>query len=180
LQYWESFSDNGAEFIDAHLRNYCDDHQITFTRSRPSNKNDGAHVEGKNWTVVRRAVGYHRYDTGVELELFNELYGLLRLMTNFFIPQQHLISKIRNGAKVTKRYDRAQTPYERVLGDGRIDQEIKERLYQQYESLNPAQIRRQMHSLNDQILAITRAKRHKGKEPSGPTMLKRAKIREAT
>lgn len=137
-------------------------------------------MEGKNWTVVRRAVGYHRYDTGVELELFNELYGLLRLMTNFFIPQQHLISKIRNGAKVTKRYDRAQTPYERVLGDGRIDQEIKERLYQQYESLNPAQIRRQMHSLNDQILAITRAKRHKGKEPSGPTMLKRAKIREAT
>ena len=87
-------SDNGAEFINAHLRNYCDDHQIIFTRSRPGNKNDGAHVEGKNWTVVRRAVGYHRYDTGVELELLNEIYGLLRLTTNFFIPQQHLISKI--------------------------------------------------------------------------------------
>ena len=120
-------------------------------------------MEGKNWAVVRRAVGYHRYDSAVELELLNELYGLLRLMTNFFIPQQHLISKIRNGAKVTKRYDGAQTPYERVLGDVRIDQEIKERLYQQYESLNPAQIRREKNSLNDQILAITRAKRHKAK-----------------
>ena len=130
-------SDNGAEFINAHLRNYCDDHQITFTRSRPGNKNDGAHVEGKNWTVVRRAVGYHRYD-------------------------------------------RAQTPYERVLGDARIDQEIKKRLYQQYESLNPAQIRREMNSLNDQILAITRAKRHKAKEAPVPKMLKRAKIYEAT
>lgn len=124
--------------------------------------------------------GYHRYDSAAELELPNELYGLLRLMTNFFIPQQHLISKIRNGAKVTKRYDRAQTPYERVLGDDRIDREIKDRLYRQYESLNPAQIRRQMNSLNDQILAITRAKRHKAKEAPVPTMLKRAKIREAT
>ena len=67
-----------------------------------------------------------------------------------------------------------------MLGDARIDQEIKDRLTQQYESLNPAQIRREMNSLNDQILAITRAKRHKGKEPSVPTVLKRAKIHEAT
>ncbi len=65
-------SDNGSEFINGHLLRYCQDQQITFTRSRVGNKNDGAHVEQKNWSVVRHAVGYHRYDTAAELALLNE------------------------------------------------------------------------------------------------------------
>jgi hypothetical protein len=110
-------SDNGSEFINGHLLRYCTEQKITFTRSRAGRKNDGAHVEQKNWSVVRRAVGYHRYDTEVELALLNQIYALLRLQTNFFTPSQKLVEKHRVGAKVTKRYDTAATPYQRVLAD---------------------------------------------------------------
>ena len=103
-------SDNGSEFINAHLLAYCEQEELTFTRSRSGNKNDGAYVEQKNWSVVRRAVGYHRYDTPAELELLNGIYALLRLQTNFFCPQQKLVEKHRHGAKVTKRYDTAKPP----------------------------------------------------------------------
>jgi hypothetical protein len=88
--------------------------------------------------VVRRAVGYHRYDTAAEVELLNQIYALLRLQINFFTPQQKLISKTRQGAKVIKRYDAAQTPYQRLLADERIDEKIKTGLTQQYLTLNPA------------------------------------------
>jgi hypothetical protein len=151
-------SDNGSEFINAQLLRYCTEHEITFTRSRPGHKNDGAHVEQKNWSVVRRAAGYHRYDTGTELALLNELYALLRLQINFFSPQQKLISKTRHGAKVTKRYDTAQTPYQRVLADERVPQEIKTALSEQYQGLNPAQLRRDILTLGDRLLEMVRAK----------------------
>jgi len=99
-------SDNGTEFINHQLLRFCVERKITFTRSRPGHKNDGAHVEQKNWTVVRHAVGYARYDTAGELTVLNQLYQLLRLETNFFTPQQKLKSKTRDGAKITKRYGR--------------------------------------------------------------------------
>lgn len=102
---------NSAERrINHHLFRYCEGQKITFTRSRSGNKNDGAHVEEKNWSVVRKTVGYYRYDTAAELELLGQIYEVLRLQTNFFSPSQKLISKTRHGAKVTKRYDTAQTP----------------------------------------------------------------------
>ena len=81
----------------------CERHQITFTRARPGNKNDGCHVEQKNWAVVRTVVGYHRYDTGAELLLLNEIWQLQSKLTNYFYPQQKLISKIRHGATVSKK-----------------------------------------------------------------------------
>jgi hypothetical protein len=121
-------SDNGSEFINNQLLRYCEQNQITFTRSRAGRKNDGAYVEQKNWSVVRQTVGYHRYDTDAELALLNQIYGLLRLTINFFTPQQKLISKHREGAKVIKRYDTAKTPYQRVLADPRISQKIKDGL----------------------------------------------------
>ena len=77
-------SDNGSEFINHHLLRWCEYNKLTFTRSRAGRKNDGAHVEQKNWSVVRRAVGYHRYDTTAELDLLNQIYDLLRLQTNYF------------------------------------------------------------------------------------------------
>src|SRR5699024_10328152 len=118
-------SDNGSEFINHHLVRWCQEHKLTFTRSRSGNKNDGAHVEEKNWSVVRKAVGYHRYDTPAEQDLLNRLYGLLRLQNNFFSPSQKLIEKHRHGAKVTKRYDTAQTPYQRVLADPNVTKKTK-------------------------------------------------------
>ena len=107
-------SDNGSEFINHHLLDWCERRQITFTRSRPGNSNDGAHVEQKNWAVVRTVVGYHRYDTAAELALLNTIWGWQSLMTNYFYPQQKLLSKARDGAKVIKKYDRATTPHRRA------------------------------------------------------------------
>jgi len=151
-------SDNGSEFINAQLLRYCEQNKITFTRSRAGRKNDGAYVEQKNWSVVRQAVGYHRYDTDAELALLNQVYALLRLMTNFFCPQQKLLSKHRTGAKVTKHYDTAKTPYQRVLADPRVPDKIKTGLTRQYQQLNPAQLRRDLLALNDKLLDATRAK----------------------
>jgi hypothetical protein len=108
-------SDNGAEFINAHLFNYCTTHKITFTRSRPGNKNDGAHVEQKNWTRVRQLVGYLRFDTPAELALLNEIWALDATYTNYLLAQQKLVFKQRTGAKITKRHDRATTPHQRAL-----------------------------------------------------------------
>src|ERR1035437_5087056 len=107
-------SDNAAEFINAHLLDYCNERHITFTRSRSANKNDGAYVEQKNWTHVRQLVGYLRFDTEQELDLLNQIWALDGVFTNYLLAQQKLAFKQRHGSKVTKRYDRAQSPYERA------------------------------------------------------------------
>jgi len=106
-------SDNGSEFINHHLYSYCRDEGITFTRSRSYKKNDSCHVEQKNWTVVRRLIGYDRYSSHAALETLNRLYNLLRLYVNFFQPVMKLVSKTRHGARVHKSYDTARTPYQR-------------------------------------------------------------------
>ena len=173
-------SDNGAEFINSHLLAYCNSNQITFTRSRPGNKNDGAHIEQKNWSVVRQAVGYHRYDTAAELALLNQIYALVRLQVNFFSLQQKLISKTRIGAKVIKRYDTAQTPYQRVMASPHVTKKIKKDLTRQYRSLNPAQIRRDIFTLNDQLLDLVKAKHQPSRLPLTPPPAPRASPREAT
>ena len=173
-------SDNGSEFINGHLLRYCEQEQITFTRSRAGNKNDGCHVEQKNWSVVRRAVGYHRYDTSAELELLNAIYGLLRLQTNFFSPQQRLLEKHRHGAKVTKRYARAKTPYQQVAADKRVPQDVKTDLARRYEQLNPAQIRRDILALQDQLLELVKAKHTPARLPLKPPPAPRTSTREAT
>ena len=95
-------SDNGSEFINHHLLAWCEQRKITFTRSRPGNSNDGAHVEQKNWAIVRIVVGYHRYDTEAELLLLNKIWALQSKLTNYFSPQQKLVSKVRDGAKVSR------------------------------------------------------------------------------
>lgn len=95
--------DHGSEFINHHLLAWCVEHHNTFTRSRPGTSNDGAHVEQKNWAVVRTVVGYHRFDTPAESMLLNKIGAQQTFMTNFLNPQQKPISKVRNGAKVTKK-----------------------------------------------------------------------------
>src|SRR5665811_383396 len=101
-------SDNGSEFINAHLLAYCEQEELTFTRSRSGNKNDGAYVEQKNWSVVRRAVGYHRYDTPAELDLLNNIYALMRRQTNFFSPQQKLVAEAPPGRESEQALTRDQ------------------------------------------------------------------------
>ncbi len=151
-------SDNGAEFINAQLIRYCKEHEITFTRSRPYRKNDSCFVEQKNWSVIRRAVGYGRYDTDKELSILNELYVYLRLYVNFFQPVRKLIKKERIGSKVIKRYDEAKTPYRRVLASPDIEDEIKVKLKNQYAMLNPAELKRKITKLQNKLLKLNTLK----------------------
>ncbi len=111
-------SDNGSEFINAHLFDYCTANKLTFTRSRPFNKNDGAHVEQENWTHVRELVGCLGFDTTEELELLNAIWELDGRFSNHLLAQQKLIERRREGSKVIKRYDRAKTPVERAIASG--------------------------------------------------------------
>ena len=140
-------SDNGSEFINHHLLCYCQQERITFTRGRAWKKNDGCFVEQKNYSVVRRAVGYARYDSPRQLELLNRLYGRLRLYTNYFQPVMKLLSKERTGAKVKKRYDEPRTPYRRLLSAPGVSEETRQRLQAEYATLNPAQLKREITRL---------------------------------
>jgi len=148
-------SDNGSEFINDYLLAYCRGEKLTFTRSRPYRKNDNCFVEQKNYSIVRRAVGYQRYDTEAQLHLLNELYARLRLYSNFFQPTMKLKSKVRVGSRVTKRYDRAQTPYQRVLASPQVTKSKKELLRAKYETLNPAALKRKITGLQERLLKTT-------------------------
>ena len=148
-------SDNGSEFINQYLTDYCKEEKLSFTRSRPYRKNDNCFVEQKNYSIVRRAVGYGRYDTEAQLALLNELYATLRLYTNFFQPTMKLKSKERVGSKITKRYDDAQTPYQRVLAAPQVSAADKQRLRARYKTLNPAALKRKLMRLQDQLLKST-------------------------
>ncbi len=108
-------SDSGSEFINHQLYRYSIQEKITFTRGRSGKKNDNAYVEEKNDSVVRRWVGYGRYNTQEQVDILNELYGVLRLYTNFFLPVMKLKEKERIGSKIIKRYDKPTTPYQRIL-----------------------------------------------------------------
>jgi hypothetical protein len=144
-------SDNGAEFINNELKRYCDQNGICFTRSRPYTKNDGCHVEQKNWSLVRRHIGYGRYEGSGALELLNEYYNCLLLYVNFYLPSTKLIDKQRNGAKVTKHYEKPLTPYKRVLADAHIPLDVKEQLCQVYLQINPVQLLRDMSRIKVEL-----------------------------
>src|SRR5205823_8910100 len=131
-------SDNGSEFINESFFTYCQKEKITFTRSRPYRKNDSCFVEQKNYSVVRRAVGYQRCESDEQLQLLNQLYEPLDLYTNFFQPSMKLKSKERHGARVKKKYDKARTPYQRLLDSSFIKEETKQQLRARYHALNPA------------------------------------------
>jgi len=135
-------SDNGSEFINGTLFRYCQNEKITFTRSRPYRKNDQAHVEQKNWTIVRRTVGYDRLETTDELALLQSIYADLRLYVNFFQPVFKLVGKERVDGKTIKNYDLPVTPYRRVLGSDLVSLEAKARLTNLYVSLNPVTLRK--------------------------------------
>lgn len=143
---------------------WCIKNKITFTRSREYRKNDSCYVEQKNYSVVRRAVGYLRYDTEEELDVLNELYLYLGRYNNFFIPVAKLASKTRTGSKVTKKYDTAKTPFRRVLESGHIDDKIKRSLKREYDNLNPADLKRRITKLQDKLLKLNTLKQTVRKE----------------
>lgn len=147
-------SDNGGEFINRHLVKYCQDNKITLTRSRPLRKNDNCFIEQKNYTVVRKTVGYARHDTDEELAVLNELYVHLRRYTNFFQPTMKLVEKTRIGSKIKKVYDQPKTPYQRLMNCPEITEESKAKLKSEFESINPAALKRKLNALVDELFKI--------------------------
>jgi len=138
-------SDNGGEFINHQLVKYCNHEQIEFTRSRPYMKKDNAHIEQKNYPLVRKVLGYGRFDTKQQLNLMNNLYdNELRLYLNFFQPTLKLQNKIRIGSKVKRIYGNAKTPYQRVLECTDVPQENKDKLKALYLTLDPIKLKKEI------------------------------------
>jgi hypothetical protein len=140
-------SDNGSEFLNHHLYRHLTNRKrpIQFTRSRAYHKDDNAHVEQKNWTHVRQWLGYDRLDNPTAVPLMNQLYkNDWRLFQNFFCPSVKLISKERIASKTVKRYDKPQTPYQRVLASNLVSEETKDKLTAIQRSLNPFDLRKAM------------------------------------
>lgn len=144
-------SDNGGEFINAILKRYCETNHITFTRIRPYRKNDNCFVEQKNYTVLRRFLGYGRYDKEEQLIIIKEILKRVENYVNFFMPSLKLISKDRIGSHTKKKYDSAKTPYQRLLNSGVLNEEQKDKLKMLYETLNPMELKRRINKLQTKL-----------------------------
>ena len=148
--------DNDSVFINDTLQRHCQREEITFTRSRAYKKNDQCFVEQKNWSIVRRTIGYRRYESDQALALLETIYADLRLYVNFFQPVLKLVHKERQGGKVRKRYDEAQTPHQRVMRSPDVSAKDKLRLQHLYLELNPAALRRQIDANLKRLWSLPR------------------------
>jgi hypothetical protein len=176
-------SDNGSEFINAHLYDYCVENKITFTRGRPGNKNDGSHVEQKNWTHVRSLVGYLRFDTPAELAVLNEIWETDWQFTNLLCTQQKLISRERVGAKIIKRHDPAATPHQRALAAGVLTPTKKASLTRARNVIRPGELQRHIDALATRLERLALAKTTTPARPVNRAFNKRDRpeiLREAT
>lgn len=144
--------DTGSEFINWHLKEWCDLNNIDLSRSRPYHKNDNAHIEQKNGSIVRNFLGQGRIDRPAQIKLMNQLYERpLYLYVNFFQPSQKCIKKEKVGSRYVRKFDKAQTSYQRVLADDRIRPEVKAELTKLYETLNPLRLKREIDTLIKRI-----------------------------
>lgn len=147
----ELHTDNGSEFINHVLVPWCRREGIRLTRGRGYRKNDQAYVEQRNWVAVRRTIGYDRYSSHGAHALFQQFYELLRLQLNFLRPLRKLVSKQRVGAKLTKRYDAAQTPYQRLLAAGVLPPGPRQALEREFLAINPVALARQLDQTLDAL-----------------------------
>jgi hypothetical protein len=180
-------SDNGQEFINEVLYKYCAREKLEFTRSRPGHKNDNAYIEEKNWTHVRKILGYLRYDTVEEVAIIRGLYHHeLRLYKNFFQPVMKLVSKERIGGRIKRKYGTPTTPYQNLMQSKQLSQEAEEQLRQAYYPLNPAALKRDIDAKINKLVQTYEAKKstqgtslHRHTEPRMVTsfMIKQATVR---
>ena len=150
-------SDNGGEFINKLLFDYFTKRPtpVQFTRSRAYHTQDNAHIEQKNYTHVRLWLGYNRFDNPQVIPLLNDLYkNEWRLFHNFFCPSVKLLEKKRVASKIFKRYDAPKTPYQRLIDSDHVDQKIKNKLKEQFDSLNPFELRKAMEIKIDKIFKL--------------------------
>ncbi len=158
FKWTELHSDNDGSFINWHLVRYCEAEGIIFNRSRPYKKNDNCFVEQKNSTHVRNFLGHLRYDTEEELDLINEIYGILRPYKNFFQPVMKLEKKTREKGRVHRKYDEAKTPYKRLMESDYIPEMRKSELKKVYLSLNPAKLKRDIDAKIKELYRIYQEK----------------------
>lgn len=144
-------TDTGTEFINNHFFAWCQSCQIAFSRTRPYRKNDNCFVEEKNNSLVRRTVGYLRYDTPEELALLEAIYQRQTLLSNYFYPWMKLIGKSRRGARVYRHHDTPRTPCQRLLERADVPASTKEQLQRTFDSLNPAALKRELTELQNQL-----------------------------
>lgn len=137
---WGLHSDNGSEFMSAHLTRFCKERNLSFTRSRPYKKNDNAHVEQKNLQYVREVVGYERYDTPQDVAWLNAVYACLDEYANLFLPMRKIVSKERVNGRVKKRYDRARPPFQRLMETNTLDASVQAKLLHLRETLDPLKL----------------------------------------
>lgn len=148
--------------MNGHLVRFCHTRGIAFTRSRPYHKNDNAHVEEKNNSVVHKFVGYDRHDTQEEVNLLNRLYSSLHLLVNWFLPSQKLLHKVRTGSHITKLYDQAQTPCARMLARMDMSEEAKQQLRSTRAELDLASLHHEILHCQEQLDAIAK-QQHPGR-----------------
>lgn len=180
INWKEIHTDNGSEYINDYLYTYTQKNNIDFSRSRPYKKNDNCFIEQKNWTHVRKMFGYYRYDTIEEINLINNIYrNELRLLKNFFQPVMKLISKERIKGKIKRKYDTPKTPYRRLIESKCLTNKEKQEFKKMYESLNPAELKRELDKKFMKLYQLNKEKRAKFNEvelnPKGkllkPTMV---------
>lgn len=154
----EIHPDNDSGLVNDLLWRYCKGARIKMSRSRPYKKNDNAWVEQRNWTHVRKVVGYQRLDTTGELRVLREIYAPLRLYKNFFQPAMKLRAKTRVGGKIHRQYDEPRTPYQRLLESGQLSAQAREELRRTYESLSVVKLRHEIEQGQDRLFELVSGK----------------------
>jgi len=147
-------TDNDSVFMNETVQDYCEKAGIEFTRCRPYRKNDQAWVEQKNGAVVRRTIGYRRFEGLEAAAALARLYAAMRLFVNFFQPSFKLATKARDGAKVKKRYHSPATPCQRLLADPRMNEEVRRRVNEVRATLDPVRLLQQIRAAQQQLVAI--------------------------
>lgn len=160
-------ADNGSEFINHHLTAYCRLRHIQFTRGRPYKKDDNAHIEQKNWTHVRKLLGWERYDSAAAVRSMQTLYrGDLRLMMNLFQPSVKLVQKVRIGSRLIRRYDRPQTPLDRLVASGAGDSPRVQALLALRRQLDPFTLAQSIERQLEHIWSLANDRRSPHAAPS--------------
>lgn len=154
--YIRRHTDTGSEFINYHAVDWGRDNKISLTRSRPYKKNDNPNVEERNGHIVRKYVGYIRLDSRQTVPVLNDLFEVLNLYTNHFIPSRKTIENVRVGAKYKRTYEKAKTPYQRILNHPKISEEIKNELRFEHARLNPAKLLQKIEKIRTKLYDIQR------------------------
>jgi hypothetical protein len=147
---------NDSAILNQLLIDYCQQNQISLSRSRPLKKNDNCWVEQKNRTHVRHVLGYHRLSGELQRRLVADLYRAWRQWRNFFQPVMRLAEKTRIGAKVHRRYDQTATPYQRLLDSGQLNASAREHLQHHYNLLSPTKLMQIIQEKQAQLFRILR------------------------